>query len=203
MNDFLAPIQDIILELELNGKAFYYLYNNDRVYLIRIIENSDDLDSIKNDLANFSHSSIKQDVISKIKANYRDVNIDIQAILWDLYFILINPIANDGIKMSPEMKNLIERNKFVARKIIIEGTKDEIQKRLKTIFNINNSLSKLIDELQIAFSNDKSEILSEIIKSENYIVEKELNARGGQASSLEFDDVLNYLNDLKSEYDKI
>ena len=98
---------------------------------------------------------------------------------------------------------MIERDKFVARKIIIEGTKVEILKRLETIFNVNYSLNKLIDGLQTAFSNDKSKLLAKIIQSKDSIVEKELNAIAKQADSFEFDDVLNYLNNLKTEYDKI
>lgn len=203
MNDLLAPIQDKTIELELNGKAFYYLYHNDRVYLIRIVENNDDLDSIKNDLASFSHSSVKQNVINKIKASYGDIDIDIRAILWDLYFVFINPIADDGMKMNPEIRNSIERDKFVARKIIIEGTKDEIQSKLETTFNVNNSLTELIDSLQSTFSNDKSKLLEDIIKSKDSIVKKELETKGAQTSSLDFDDVLNYLKDLKTKYDTI
>lgn len=203
MNDLLVPIQDKILELELNDKVFYYLYHNDRVYLIRIVENSDDFDSIKNDLASFSHSSVKQNVINKIKANCDDARIDIQAILWDLYFVIINPIVDDEMKMNPEIRNSIERDKFVARKIIIEGTKDEIQSELETTFNVNNSLMELIDGLQSTFSNDKSKLLAKIIQSDESIIENELNASAIQANSLDFDDVLDYLKDLKTKYDTI
>lgn len=203
MNNLLAPIQNKIIELELRGKAFCYLYHNDRVYLIRIVENSDDLDLIKNDLASFSNSSVMQNVIHKIKASCGDVNIDIRDIIWDLYFVIINPIADDGVKMSPEIKNSIERDKFVARKIIIEGTKDEIQSKLETIFNVNNSLTELIDGLETTFANDKSMLLADIIKSERSIVENELKARNTYAGTLDYADVLSYLNDLKTEYDKI
>ncbi len=202
MNDLLAPIQDKIIDLKLNGKAFYYLYHNDRVYLIRIVENGDDFDLIKNYLASFSHSSVKQTVINEIKVKSSDVNIDIQAILWDLYFVLINPIADDKMKMSPEIRNSLERDKFVARKIIIEGTKDEIQSELEAIFNINNSLPELINGLQSVFFNDKPKLLADIIQSEHSIVENELKARHTHAGILDFGDVLSYLNDLKMEYDK-
>lgn len=201
MSDLLAPIQDKILDLELNGKAFHYLYHNDRVYLIKIIKNSNDLESIKNDLASFSHSNVKQTVINEINEKSNDVNIDIYAILWDLYFILINPVNDHKKRMSPELKNRLERDKFVARKIIIEGTKDEIHSGLEAIFKINNSLTELINGVQSVFFNDKPKLLANIIQSESSIVESELNEKHTHAGTIDFEDVLNYLNDLKIEYD--
>ncbi|MCL3782092.1 hypothetical protein EMN47_17020 [Prolixibacteraceae bacterium JC049] len=200
MNSLLEPIDKKTFKLILNEKEFYYTYSNDRIYLIRVLDSSNEINLIKTDLASFSNSKIKQATIDKIKSNSDIENFDVKTILWDLYLILINPVTCEEELIAPELVNMIERDKFVARKFLIQGDGDQIQDKLKGIFEENNELIDLLDDLELIFSNDKSKLLEKLLTSEESKVETEIKKSLGQQNSIKFEDVLNYLNQLQEEY---
>lgn len=203
MNDILNVINSDVLDIEFLKKKFYYIYKNDRIYLIRIMDNVEELSSIRYDLASFSNNKIKQKVIDEIKGNNRVKEFDINTFLWDLYFIIIYPIEDKENQISDEKINAIQRDKFIARKIVIQGNVDEIKNDLKRIFSEERELGTIINNVMSIFSNDKSQLIRNILYSDNSSVENEIKTSLNKTSDLKFNDVLSYLHNLQKEYKEI
>lgn len=184
-------------EIKVSDYKLRYFYINNRFFLIYDLENIKNISNYNNILSALSSSKIQQKFIEKIRFSSKDketINISnsIKSFLWDLYLIIIYNPQSENHKISDEIKNEIERDKFIARKILIEGQNEEIIQKLNEIIYEEDVLKEIIKQVEPVFSTDEAVVLDAICNNidDRTLISKEL----GLDNITKLDDVITYLN---------
>ncbi|MGH0601588.1 hypothetical protein [Bacillus mycoides] len=124
-------------------KCYIYNFENDKLI---IAFNTNKIDSIKiiNNLIPKFKSSIQE--LIKNPINIKDVdskNIPLSQFLWDLYLVCFYKIGPDTGEMIEQKISDYERDRYVARKIIIKyKEKKDIKEQYEKILFPNNYIDK-------------------------------------------------------------
>jgi len=193
-----------IHQLNLNGSAdIPYFYHNDRLFFIYNLEEKEKIDEYFNFQTNISEPDIQDLILRQLNLTIRDKESysHINAFLWDLY-IIITFIPKSPEDAIPEEKiSEIERNKFVARKIILQKkTKKEIEEQLNRILSDREQFVDCIEEVKPVFDNNREKILNNIIADPNDNVEKGIKEELNISSNMSLSNIIEYIESLQSKY---
>ncbi|MTV49865.1 hypothetical protein GJ688_12870 [Heliobacillus mobilis] len=168
--------------------------NKDRVFIILSINKPEELREISYYIPGLK-KVILEKVNSKNNLELADERlIPISKILWDIYIIGVHKITSESASFNQSDISEIQRDRFVARKIIIQyNDNDELEKLLYNVICPEKKLNELIGsidpplEINIQdilessydykkiFNKDVSEITIEDLSSFVDILSKDLN----------------------------
>jgi len=193
-----------IHQLNLYGSAnIPYFYHNDRLFFIYNIEEREKIDGYFNFQTDISEPDIQDLILNQLNLTIKDKEpySHINAFLWDLY-IIITFISKSPEDTIPEERiSEIQRNKFVARKIIIrQDSKEKVEEQLDIIISDREQFLGCIEDVRPVFSNNLTDILNNIIDDPNDDVEKGIKEELNINSNLSLSNVTDYLDSLQSKY---
>lgn len=184
--------------LNILGKDLLYFYHQDRFYLIHSINSPEEMDLAKNVLIELSTDEIQKKIIDTIKLSEKDqvdVYQKIKSFLWDIYFIVVYIPEAEEKKLSEEVKSRFERDKFIARKIIIEELEeDKIKEQFQNLFNEKETISGIIAKTEPIFKNDEEHLLNSICSEE---VLKDIKERLKIDRDPKLKDIIEYINKIQ------
>lgn len=172
--------KQIVLKDDVVG--FLTNVNKDKIVICVQINSVEELRNI----ANFIPQNTKQ--IAEVLTHKKDKDIvnnriPISRFLWDLYLVGLHQMNSDSKSFNPVEISDIQRDRFVARKIIIEySTDEELKERFKnTIFphlELDNSLTKI--------EGNSHELLADMIKDIDIAGKENITTQ----------DIVNYLDEV-------
>ncbi|MEC3469965.1 ABC-three component system middle component 1 [Bacillus tropicus] len=133
-------MEDIMKILGISNSLTYEEISNckicnldkDKILIICCIENLQDIDKIVNRLPSLRKKMVLEMNNPKNIEKVEDEKIPISKFLWDMYVIALHSITDSNQPFKPVDIAKYERDRFVARKIIIQYEHDE---ELKDKFN--------------------------------------------------------------------
>lgn len=186
------------IEIKRND-IFYFTVYKERIFFIKNL-NGLLPSSLLEDAILISDYISEDKIKDKIKTQISDKDmeniyskVNLMAILWDLYIIGIHLLDNDKKYLQEEISK-VEKDKFAARKIIIEDSdEDRIVQDLIDIFEPSQKLEQIIKGNEWVSSKN---VWDNIVKTgdENSIKIENVN----DLESLE-----KYLNNVKIKVDKL
>lgn len=193
-------MDNILKELIINGfkaksikdhdKEFIFISVPDKIIIIKLFEKGEDINTIIEDIAILS-KQFKKGSIQGIsdKDNEKDI-LELRKILWDIYIIGVHLVSDEEVNFKKEDISKIERNRLIARKIIIEDTDFEnICTRILEILNPTEKLKSIINSNKGINEEELFNKLTEVSEGEN-LKNTELNS---------FKDLIDYLNKIEQE----
>jgi len=166
----LSKFKDIdIKTMEINKKTISYFYHSDKVFFVYEVEQgSSILEDYKNFQSEISSPSNQDLIIKNLRLTHKDAEkySHIDAFLWDLYFLIINISSQSKLTITPNEENKIERDKFIARKIVIQKESEtEVEIELNSILYSDKIYLDLFANVQSSLKTDDVDILNSVLKS--------------------------------------
>lgn len=193
-------MENILKELIINGfkaksikdhdKEFIFISVPDKIMIIKLFEKGEDINNIIEDIAILS-KQFKKGSIEDIsdKDNEKDI-LELRKILWDIYIIGVHLVSDEEVNFKKEDISRIERNRLIARKIIIEDTDfEKICTRILEVLNPTEKLKSIINSNKGINEEELFNKLTEVSEGEN-LKNTELNS---------FKDLIDYLNKIEQE----
>jgi hypothetical protein len=188
-----------IKKIDIENRNIYWIPIKDKIVFIKLFDDNEEIDSIVQDSILLSELLNNDNFVGNFKGDIfsnndnRNVVSDLRAILWDIYIIGIHWLINPTAKFKTEDISRIERNKVIARKIIIEDC---------SLKKISMEIQNLLDptkQLNIIMNQNKSitedEIFKVITSDRN---DESLNYKGCKSLG----DLIKYLEFIKEEIDE-
>lgn len=139
----------IVNKLEIENKELYLLTISDKIVILKLFESDEEIDSIVEDASMLSGKLNSEDFInlysiSSDKDNEKKI-LDLRAILWDVYIIGVHWLTDNKNKFKKEDISRIERNRLIARKIILEDCNlKKISMKIQEILEPTKKLKLII-----------------------------------------------------------
>ena len=171
-----------IKKLEIESKDLFLITIPDKIVILKLFKNDEKIDSIIEDAAILSEKLNSEEFanlynISSEKDNEKKV-LDLRMILWDVYIIGVHWLNASESKFKKEDISRIQRNRLIARKIILEDCclkkiSMQIQeilkptKQLKLIIDNNKGINEedLFKKLTTTTTNDDKSLNNTKLKS--------------------------------------
>ncbi|MBV7271473.1 hypothetical protein I6U48_00875 [Clostridium sp. PL3] len=184
----------IINELEIENKDLYLITISDKIVILKLFKDDENIDSIVEDASILSgklnsDDFIKLYTISSDKDNEKKI-LDLRAILWDVYIIGVHWLTDNKDKFKKEDVSRIERNRLIARKIILEDCNlKKISMKIQEILEPTKKLKSIIINNK---GINEEDLFKELTTSDDgkYLKNTELKS---------FEDMNKYLNKIIKE----
>ncbi|MEK3885681.1 hypothetical protein [Paenibacillus sp. PL2-23] len=170
----LLEIERYLLFEELNG-AYICNLNEDKILIIIRIEQLDEINKLVNHIPSVRNKIIHE-INNEKNLEYVEGNkIPMAKFLWDLYIIALHNVIKPESKFPSEVLSRYERDRFIARKIIIqyEHEQELIDEFRRVVFP-----HKELDRISLldTYENEPDinyEKLDEFLNNVNILVDKE------------------------------
>lgn len=151
-----------INEKNIDGKKYLYSLYNDRIYFLYFDDMSDESKTILDKIQEFSFDLNEIILQGEYNNFYADIGLsnkdvenytaDLRLFLWDIYILVINMNASEK-QYVIEDKLQLERDKLIARKVVIEENEiEDITKRLFEKMNNTYRLNELLTKYEDDFT---------------------------------------------------
>ena len=183
-----------INKLEIENKDLFLIKIPDKIVILKLFKNDEKIDSIIEDAAILSEKLnseefIKLYNISSDKDNENKI-LDLRMILWDVYIIGVHWLSASMSKFKKEDISRIQRNRLIARKIILEDCcLKKISIQIQEILKPTKQLKSIID-------NNKGFNEEDLFKKLTTTDEDE---RLNNNELKSFEDINNYLDKIVKE----
>lgn len=159
---------------ELRG-AYVCNLNEDKILIIVKIDQLDEINELVNRIPSIRNKIIREINNEKNLEIVADNKIPMSKFLWDLYLIGLHEVINPESKFPLEMVSRYERDRFIARKIIIqyEHEQELIEDFRKVVFP-----HKILDRISLLDTYDTEpdinfQKLDEYLRIVDSLVDKE------------------------------
>ena len=183
-----------INKLEIENKDLFLIKIPDKIVILKLFKNDEKIDSIIEDAAILSEKLnseefIKLYNISSDKDNENKI-LDLRMILWDVYIIGVHWLSASMSKFKKEDISRIQRNRLIARKIILEDCcLKKISIQIQEILKPTKQLKSIIDNKKWFNEEDLFKKLTTTDEDER-LNNNELKS---------FEDINNYLDKIVKE----
>ncbi|WP_027635357.1 hypothetical protein [Clostridium butyricum] len=180
-------------ELKIENKDLYLVSVPDKIVILKLYKENEKIDTIIQDAAILSEK-INSDEFIKLYSigSYKDNEknkLDLRMILWDVYIIGIHWLTDSESKFLKEDISRIQRNRLIARKIILEDCNlKKISIKIQEILKPTIQLKSIID-------NNKGINEEELFKKLTTIDKESLN----NTELKSFEDIDKYLDKIAEE----
>lgn len=159
---------------ELKG-AYVCNLNEDKILIIIKIEQLDEINELVNRIPSVRNKIIRE-INNEKNLEYVEGNkIPMAKFLWDLYIIAMHKVINPESKFSSEILSRFERDRFIARKIIIQYEHEqELVDEFRRVVFPHKDLDRI--SLLGTYDNEPDinyENLEEFLSNVNILVDKE------------------------------
>lgn len=183
----------------LEEQAFIFLCLHDRIYMFLIVDDSVKIENISATLASISTQNNRRRIIEELKQSSLQEEFDIKSFLWDLYLIIVCE-CNDKHTISPQKVNQIERDRFVARKIVVQGTEEEITAAFNKLFKGEETLKELLLQTQANFQPDQETLVADLTDNPDVTVKETITQELFTNNERTTQTIENYLVGIRTKY---
>ena len=171
----LLDVKDYYQFKELNN-AYVCNLNEDKILIITQIEKLDDINELINRIPSVRNKIIQRINNSKNLEFVESKKIPMSKFLWDLYIIALHKLTNTLERFPAESISRYERDRFIARKIIIQYDHEkELCKEFRRLVFPHREL----DEISLTSTYDNEPIINfekinELLSNIDILAEKEV-----------------------------
>lgn len=173
------------LEFEKYEECYYYITEEGKIVFLIGYKSL-------NDIEKFMDTINIDDFYSRFSSKFKDADkkqyVNFKAFLWDLYIIAINIGEQDSITDKDKFR--IEKDRFLARKIIVDSIDSKIISRMNIIDGKIKLNYKNLNENECDLLNTKLNVFLEKVEM---IIEPEKQLNNLIDANMELDDSVNEL----------
>lgn len=202
INKYLDKEKYCYYTVEIENNIFYFLPQNDKIFMFLLINDIGIIKRIPSILASISTQHSRLKIIKELSNSEAVEDFDIRSFLWDLYLVIIYECDENNI-IASQIVNRIERDRFVARKLILQGNLLCISSELNNLLRGKDKLQAILQETEVVFNPDQEYLVSDIIKTSNVEINDSIIGEIFSGKSRALNVIDEYLENLKSkDYNK-
>lgn len=195
---YLDKVKACCHSIKIEEIDYFFLFENDRIYMFILIEDKDVVEAIPKTLGLISTQRNRIKIIEELSCSDDCQNFDIRSFLWDLYLVIIYE-CDENNYIEPQIVNQIERDRFVARKLVFQGSQDYISASLDNFLRGKEKLEEILQKTEVVFEPEQESLVSDIVETSDTKISESINREifAGKGRSLKVID--EYLVNLKSK----
>lgn len=195
---YLDKVKACCHSIKIEEIDYYFLFENDRIYMFILIEDKNIVKEIPKTLGLISTQKNRIKIIEELSSLDDCQNFDIRSFLWDLYLVIIYE-CDENNYIEPQIVNQIERDRFVARKLVFQGSQDYISTCLDKFLRGKEKLEEILQKTEVVFEPEQESLVSDIVKTSDTKITEFINSDifAGKSRTLKVID--EYLVKIKSK----